>query len=235
MSMMVSCILATRNRTAFARQAIRCFLGQTYDQSELIVVDDGEERVEHLCAGLYRVRYIRLDEPATLGKKLNIGIQHAEGTTIQKLDDDDYYHPDFLERAISALAHTNPARTLVAWDCFSILLVGEKQARYSGHGWAAGGTLCFHRALWARGSFRDVPSQVDTFLIQDHRPSIVKVCAPELYMLVRHGRNTWTQMSDGADVNAYFRRLPLYSKPLDDFVEPLDARFYRSLKTEGVE
>ena len=40
MSIRVSCVLATGNRPAFTRQAIRCFLRQTRDDSELIVVDD---------------------------------------------------------------------------------------------------------------------------------------------------------------------------------------------------
>lgn len=233
MSDMISCILPTRNRPAFVRQAIRCFLGQSYDLSELIVVDDGDQSVEHLCTGLYRVRYIRLDEPATLGNKLNIGIRHAEGAIIQKLDDDDYYHPSFLERAVAALPGANPARTLVAWDCFLILLAGEYQIRYSGHGWTAGGTFCFHRALWDRVAFRDAPRAVDTFFIEDHRPNIVRLCAPELYVLVRHGRNTWTRLSSGAEVNAYFKRLPVYRKRIEECVEPLDAVFYRSLTTEG--
>jgi hypothetical protein len=47
----VSCILATGNRTGFTRQAIRCFLRQTMDDSELIVVDDGRRISRRLVRG----------------------------------------------------------------------------------------------------------------------------------------------------------------------------------------
>jgi glycosyltransferase involved in cell wall biosynthesis len=226
---LVSCVLAIQNRPAFLRQAIRCFLRQTYEQSELIVVDDGDRAVKELCSGLYRVRHIRLNNPTSLGSKLNIGVQNARGTIIQKMDDDDYYHPDFLKKAVSALLAGDQKNTLVAWDCFLVLLAGERQTRYSGHGWAAGGTLCFNRKLWERGHFRDVPSQVDTFFIADHRPHIIKICAPELYILVRHGFNTWNQFSNCEIVDNYFKRLSIYHKGLDDLIEPLDRRFYYSL------
>jgi glycosyltransferase involved in cell wall biosynthesis len=143
---LVSCVVATNNRAAFLRQAIRCFLRQTYEKSELIVVDDGDQSVKELCSGLYRVRHIRLNNPTSLGSKLNIGIQQAQGKIIQKIDDD-YYHPDFLKQAVSALLAKDQEHALVAWDCFLVLLAGERQTRYSGHDWAAGGTLCFNRSL----------------------------------------------------------------------------------------
>ncbi|HTS71733.1 MAG TPA: glycosyltransferase [Terriglobia bacterium] len=225
---LVSCILATRNRGAFVRQAIRCFQRQTYDHSELIVVDDGEEPVAGLCCGLERVRYIRLHHRTPLGKKLNIGVCAADGTILQKLDDDDYYAPDFLERAVGALASGNPQRTVVAWCCFLVLLPGEDQLRHSGHNWASGGSLCFRPELWRRGPFRDLPGP-DSVFLKDHQPNLVRVCAPESFLVVRHGQNTWTQWG-GETVDQYFHRLPIYSKPLDALVDPQDLPFYRSLQ-----
>lgn len=226
---LASCILATRNRPQFFQQAIRCFLRQTYQPSELIVVDDGEEGVASLCRGLERVRYVRLNQPTPTGAKLNIGIRHAQGTILQKLDDDDYYHPDFLRLAVTQLPAENRANCLVAWDCFLILLAGEKQVRFSGHGWKAGGSLCFSRKLWERINFREVPSAVDSWFLRDHRPQIVPVCAAEHYLVIRHGRNTWTHMHDGTPADDYFRTLPVYSKPLEALVDPLDREFYDSL------
>jgi glycosyltransferase involved in cell wall biosynthesis len=232
MSPRLSCILATGNRLLFARQAIRCFLRQTYDDSELIVIDDGAERIGSLCAGLLRVRYLRLDEPTPLGRKLNLGVEQARGSIIQKLDDDDYYHPEFLERAVAALPPDPSHRPLVAWDCFMVFFAGDAHVRFSRHGWTAGGTLCFHRALWERAAFRQVPRHVDTYFIADTAPRIVKVCAPQHYILVRHGANTWNHMSDGGTVDGYFRRLPAHA-PIASLVEPIDRPFYESLARQG--
>ena len=100
---LVSCIMPTRDRPAFFEQAMRCFQRQSYEQAELIVLDDGEQSVEKLCSGLPRVRYVRLDQPTLTGTKMNIGVAHAQGNILQKLDDDDYYHPDFLQLAVKHL------------------------------------------------------------------------------------------------------------------------------------
>lgn len=229
---LVSCILPTCNRPIFLRQAIRCFLRQTYEQSELIVVDDGEPPVEDLCSGLFRVHYLRLNQRTSLGEKLNIGIDHARGAIIQKWDDDDYYHPGFLEKAVNTLTSAPPGRNLVAWDCFLVLLLNEMTIRYSGNGWAAGGTLCFWRDSWEKVHFRDIPQAVDTYFIKDLQPSIPKVKAPELYILVRHGKNTWNQTRD-INIDHYFQQLGLYAKSLENLVEPIDCVFYRSLLKGG--
>ena len=228
---LVSCILATGNRVAFVRQAIRCFLRQTYQRSELIVVDDGAEQVSGLCAVSPRVRYLRLDEPTPMAGKLNIGIEHAQGTIIQKIDDDDYYAPDFLERAVGGLSSGDPARTIVAWDCFLVLLPAATTLRHSGHGWAAGGTLCFRPELWQRKHFRDMPGKVDTCFIEDHQPNLVRICAPESYLMVRHGRNTWTKW--GAEtVDQYFQGQPAYHKSLAEVIDREHLPFYLSLSQD---
>jgi hypothetical protein len=231
----VSCVLATGNRPAFTRQAIRCFLRQTFDDSELVVVDDGEPSIAELCAGLFRVRYIRLDERTTLGRKLNIGIEQSSGEIIQKLDDDDFYGQDFLAHSVAALREASDEKALVSWDCFTIFIAGEACVRYSGHGWTTGGTLSFHRHLWAERPFRDEPRYVDTSFIEDHAPRLVKICAPDLYMLVRHGRNTWEKLSSGFPVNDHFKSLPVHRKSLDELVEPIDRPFYHSLVKEGAQ
>jgi glycosyltransferase involved in cell wall biosynthesis len=226
---LVSCIMATRNRPHFVRQALRCFLRQTYSPAELIVVDDGELPVEDLCAGLPNVRYTRLQGPVNLGAKLNLGIQSARGDIIQKLDDDDYYQSGFLELAAGSLDPTGPDRNLVAWDCFLVLLAGDRRLRHSGHGWTAGGTFCFHRDLWRRTPFRDLPRAVDAHFLRDAQPKVRRICAPELYVLVRHGHNTWTSYPGGASVDEYLRRLPPYHKRLEELIEPIDRPFYDSL------
>jgi glycosyltransferase involved in cell wall biosynthesis len=229
---LVSCILATGNRAAFVRQAIRCFLRQTYQRSELIVMDDGAEPVAGLCSVSPRIRYFRLPERTPVAAKLNAGVEHAQGAIIQKLDDDDYYAPDFLERAVDGLSSGDPARTIVAWDCYLVLLPGQTTLRHSGHGWAAGGTLCFRPELWQRQHFRDVPGQVDLCFLRDHQPNLVRICAPESYVLVRHGRNTWTKLGSET-VDQYFQRQPAYHKSLTELVGPEDLPFYLSLSQDS--
>jgi glycosyltransferase involved in cell wall biosynthesis len=225
----VSCVMATGNRRAFFRQALRGFFRQTYIDSELIVVDDGEQPVEDLCLGNPRVVYLRLDRKTNLGAKLNLGIQAAKGELIQKLDDDDYYAPEFLDVASGPFRNreADPAHAIVAWDCFIILLSGSSTLRFSGHGWKAGGTLCFSKEMWLRAPFRDIPQAVDHYFIQDNQPDLTAICAPDYYMLVRHGRNTWTAFPSGAAVDPAFTALPIYPLDLRTLVGDEDYDFYR--------
>jgi glycosyltransferase involved in cell wall biosynthesis len=219
---LVSCILATKDRPAFARQALRCFQRQTYPATELIVVDDGQEKVEEIFRDQPGVRYLRLEEPASLGRKLNLGIAQAAGDILQKLDDDDFYHPDFLHRAVSALGPSS--RSVVAWGCFLVLLRGEERLRFSGPGWAAGGTLCFRRALWQQTPFHDTSVGEDWFFLAEAQAQLSRVLEPELYILVRHGANTWRSGGSGDD--DLFRAMPAYPKPLSAVVPAEDLSFY---------
>jgi len=230
---LVSCILATRGRPAFVRQAVRCFESQTYPMRELVVVDNGVPSVRELCLGRRGVRYIRLPADMTTGAKLNIGIGSASGDILHKFDDDDYYHPRFLETAMKHWPETNQDRTILAWDSFLVLIKGDPLLRHSGPGWRAGGTLCFSRALWERQPFRDLPRSVDSRFLDDHQQQarVVRVRAPELYIVVRHGGNTWKQFSDGEAVESFFRKLTPFPKPVDQVVARRDRDFYRALVT----
>jgi len=226
---LVSCIMATKNRGRFIPQALRCFSRQSYRNSELIVVDDGEESVADLCCGIPRVRYVRITCPIYLGTKLNIGIEIARGDILQKLDDDDYYSPDFLNLAVTRLLSGTGERLVVAWDCFLVLFAGDPCLRYSGHGWQAGGTLCFHRKLWERRPFRDLPKSVDHCFLVDHKPTLLPVCEARHYVLVRHGANVWNEMKGGETTNSFLGRRSPSRWPLEEVVHPDDVAFYRSL------
>jgi hypothetical protein len=68
----LSCILATKNRPAFLRQAIRYWKAQTAcGESELIIVDDSPISCVSIVPNLPEVKYIRLEEDTCLGTKLN--------------------------------------------------------------------------------------------------------------------------------------------------------------------
>jgi glycosyltransferase involved in cell wall biosynthesis len=216
------------------RQAIRCFARQTLRRRELIVIDDGDEPIEDACAGLDCLKYIRLTQPHSTGAKLNIGIEAARGSILQKLDDDDYYHPGFLQTAVNHLPPEDRDRCIVAWDCFLVLLAGEPGVRFSGHGWTVGGTLCFSRKLWERCGFRDIPVGADAWFLRDHGSldpglRLIQVCSAEQYVVVRHGGNTWNRMRHGETTDDYLRALPVYSKPIGALVHRQDRPFYRSL------
>jgi glycosyltransferase involved in cell wall biosynthesis len=224
---LVSCIMPTRNRRLFFQHALRAFDQQTWPTRELVVVDDGDDSVRDLCEGRADVRYVRLERGTPTGVKLNAGVAAATGTVVQRLDDDDYYAPRFVETSMRALAAA-PDDAIVGWDCFLVLLAGERRLRFSGHGWMAGGTLAFRRGVWERTPFREIWRGTDTHLLADHTGPTVPMCEPEQYVLVRHGSNSWTEMGDER-TDAYLGRQPYYHKALERIAAADAVAFWRSL------
>ena len=230
MAPLVSCILVTKDRPAFFRQALGCFTDQDYPHKELVVVDDGETSVESLCAGVPNVRYIRLAALTPTGTKLNLGIDAARGDILQKLDDDDFYAPEFLSSAVTRLRRARRRDALVVWCCFVVLIARERGLYFSGHGWKTGGTLCFRRELWRGRPFRDMFHSSDSWFIRDNKPFIARVCdAAEQYMIVRHGANTWKRIGGEDSVESYFRKHPYRHRTVRQIVGRRHAAFYRAL------
>lgn len=232
MKPLVSCVLVTRDRHVFCRQALTYYASQDYSNKEIVVVDDGTSPVEDLCAGVPNLTYIRLTDRTPTGTKLNLGIEAARGDILQKLDDDDFYAPGFLTSAVGRLQRARRRDALVVWCCFLVLIARERTLYFSGHGWKAGGTLCFRRGLWEAHRFRDLYASSDSWFIRDAKPFIARVCAAEQYLVVRHGANTWHDIQGYDSAETYFRLRPSPAK-VRDVVGPRHAAFYRSLMTRG--
>ncbi|MBI3997041.1 MAG: glycosyltransferase [Candidatus Omnitrophica bacterium] len=92
----VSVVIATRNRAAMLKEAIASVGAQTYQDWELIVVDDGStdqtKRVAQQAAkDDPRVHYLRQPARGGVSKARNAGIHAARGRYIAFLDDDDQF------------------------------------------------------------------------------------------------------------------------------------------------
>ena len=106
----VSVVLPTYNRAYLLSGAISSVLNQTFQDFELIIVDDGstdntKEVVENFQKKDNRIKYIRNEENLGIQKTLNKGIGMSEGKYIARIDDDDEWidnnklknQVDFLE------------------------------------------------------------------------------------------------------------------------------------------
>ncbi len=96
----VSVIIPTYNRAHLLKRAIESVLRQSFDDFELIVVDDASpdntpEVVESIDDG--RIRYVRLKKNSGGPVARNTGIKKARGRFIALLDDDDEWLPHRLE------------------------------------------------------------------------------------------------------------------------------------------
>lgn len=227
---LVSCIMPTFSRPQFLHQAIKNFVNQTYENKELIIVDDGSTPVSECIPKKSKIIYMNIRERTSIGTKLNLGIERSHGAIIQKMDDDDYYHPSFLSTTVSALHGSNPKTSIVGFDSFLVLIADTGEVKFSEQGWCAGGTLCFFRELWNKTRFQDISGAEDWCFVRDSQAAQIKVNDAELYILVRHGEgHGWNRMGN-ADVTESFRQRPSYHKPLETLVSEEDLKFYRTLR-----
>lgn len=82
-------------------EAIQSALDQTYENIEVIVVDDGSTMYEDKIAPFKdRVNYHRKANGGT-ASALNYGIRHASGQYVAWLSSDDLFHPDKVARQLS--------------------------------------------------------------------------------------------------------------------------------------
>lgn len=102
----VSCLMVTANRRELAERAVHCYLQQTWTHKEFIVVDDGEQDYEPLLRQVpsSELRYVKLDGGGQLlGALRNRALDEATGDFVVQWDDDDWYHPERIERQAGCL------------------------------------------------------------------------------------------------------------------------------------
>ncbi len=116
----VSVIIPAFNCARYIADAIDSVLAQTYQDLEIIVVDDGSTDGTGEVVRRYgdRVRYIRQKNRGPSGAK-NTGIQAARGEYISTLDGDDLWMPDRLEKLVPLLDQ-QPELGFAYGDCYRI-------------------------------------------------------------------------------------------------------------------
>lgn len=97
----ISIIIPTCNRPEGALRSVQSVLGQFFDGSlEVIVVDDSPTPTAHLALEKLiqsgQIQYVVNQKEHGAAHARNLGVQHARGTFITFLDDDDVYLPGRL-------------------------------------------------------------------------------------------------------------------------------------------
>ena len=205
---LVSCIMPTYNRRPFAPLALQHFQRQDYPHKELIVVDDGSDPVANIFLGQQNVRYIRLSMRTSIGGKRNIACREARGQIIAHWDDDDWYSPDRLRYQVAPVLAgeadlTGLVNTFVLelptgqfWTALPHLhlrmFVGD----------VSGGTLVYRASILGKGiRYPETSLAEDAALIRQavgrgHR--LLRLANPEVFVYIRHGRNTWREYKPGS-------------------------------------
>src|SRR5258706_15860002 len=104
----VSFVCPTFNRPQYLSTAVRCFLQQEHQNKELIIVDDGTDRLDFSQYDAH-IRHIHLGDRTPTGTKRNIGAEAAFGDVVANLDDDDWSHPFRTTDEVRRLLKTGKA------------------------------------------------------------------------------------------------------------------------------
>jgi glycosyltransferase involved in cell wall biosynthesis len=194
--MLVSCIMPTQNRRTFIPAAIQCFLDQTYEDRELVIIDDGDDRVADLIPVDPRIRYAAIPNRVSTGLKRNLCCEAARGEIICHTDDDDWSAPgrmaDQVERLISTGRPITGYGTLLFWD---VLKLQAKKYKASVRNYICGTTFCYRRDFWQMHQFKDQQVASDNAFIY---PILARVAASsETQMMVARIHDSHTSSKNG--------------------------------------
>jgi glycosyltransferase involved in cell wall biosynthesis len=231
----VSAVLATHDRPEFLPIALACYGHQTHPDRELIVVDDGgtfpvSEEAVRAAGG----RLIRLEPGTPLGTKMNAGLAAAQGPLCLKMDDDDWYAPDFLERMIAgrSAAMVDRCGPAVSFVGNALLFdLGRWELREAGESHLAGGTLLFARDDWQVLPFRAIPRAVDFWFVLDFTTAgarVLRLDAFGSYVQTRHQiGHLFAAQSDGRTVEESMLELPRYAAGPESLLPEWTLAIYR--------
>ncbi|QCR22167.1 glycosyltransferase family 2 protein [Pontibacter sp. SGAir0037] len=101
----VSIIIPIYNGETFISNAITALLKQTYQNTEIIIVDDSSVDASYESAKKFESPKVKVfkQKNAGAGVARNTGLVHATGEYIQFMDVDDFLSEDKIERQIKAL------------------------------------------------------------------------------------------------------------------------------------
>jgi glycosyltransferase involved in cell wall biosynthesis len=108
----VSVIIPTHNRADFLKAAINSVLSQTYQDFEIIVVDDASTyatREVVTSFGDPRIHYVRNEVNRGDGGSRNAGILNSSAEYVAFLDDDDEWLPEKLQLQTELLIDSSPS------------------------------------------------------------------------------------------------------------------------------
>lgn len=129
----VSVLLPTLNEAETVGRALESLADQTFDDFEVVVVDDGSTdgtvpEVERAATDLPELKVIERTDERGIASALNRGLQAARGEYIARQDADDRSHPDRLRRQVEFL-DANSDVALVGTGVHQVELDGSYRSR----------------------------------------------------------------------------------------------------------
>jgi len=142
--------MVTNNRRPFISQSIKYFQRQDYPNKELIILDEGDDKIEDIIPNEDNIHYFYSESKIILGELRNKAISKAKGEIIIIWDDDDWYGEKRITHQISPLIKKEADLICInsefVYDSSNdkIWSRSNKTENFS----PVRGTLCFQKQLW---------------------------------------------------------------------------------------
>ncbi len=124
----VSIIIPVYNGSNYMKEAIDSAIAQTYQNIEIIVVNDGSNdgrKTKEIALGYGdKIRYFEKENEG-VATALNLAIRNSTGKYISWLSHDDIYYPNKIERQVEELSKLNDKGTIL-FSSFDILNESKK-------------------------------------------------------------------------------------------------------------
>jgi glycosyltransferase involved in cell wall biosynthesis len=196
----VSILTPTFNRRPFFRTIIECIRNQTYPKNrmEWVVVDDGTDKIEDLIREArldpIQIKYIPLAQKVALGKKRNISHEHAKGTIIVYMDDDDYYPPERVEHAVETLEKNPNALCVGSSEIYIYFKHIQKMYQFGPYTptHATAGTFAFRRQLIEESHYNDEAALAEErAFLKDYTVPFAQLDPLKTILVFSHIHNTF--------------------------------------------
>ena len=187
--MLISCLMPTRARPAFAAEALACYLAQDYPERELIIVDDMDAPSFSAPPNYPGVWYHRLLRRLPIGAKRNVCVSRANGGILAHFDDDDWSAPGRLSDQFARLGNAD----ITGYHSMRFT-DGGRWWQYTGaDDYALGTSLMYRREYWEQGPFPtecEVGEDVHFINRARYDGRLVSVDAGEMMWARNHAANT---------------------------------------------
>jgi len=119
MKPLVSIVIPLYNGSNYVEEALKCALAQTYENIEIVVVNDGstDEGASRAICEKYADCIVYFEkENGGCSSALNFGIRHAKGDFISWLSHDDLYEPEKVAKQVAQYEARglDPSRTVIS-------------------------------------------------------------------------------------------------------------------------
>ena len=193
--MLVSAIMPTRGRQQYAAEALNCFLQQTYQDKELMIVDDADDPSFPDGVSIPGVVYHRLSTRLTVGAKRNLACSRASGEVICHADSDDWSAPERIEDQLTLMEDRRVV--MVGYSKMKFLDVDSGEWwEYSNHSkYSLGTALMYKREWWRANPFLDISEGEDNNFV-GRASSIATADAGNMMFARIHDGNTSDKRKD---------------------------------------